>query len=196
MLRDTVVSILKDSAQLHAALVNNDVIVDQLINSAKNAAESIKLGGKVLFAGNGGSFADAQHLAAEFIGSMGRERPSIPSIALGTNSSAMSAVSNDYGYEDVFYRELSAIVKKEDFVVLLSTSGNSKNLIRANELLIDRGVKSLALLGGEGGNMKNSMPSIVIPHSRTERIQECHILLGHIFCGLVEDSLGIFDNES
>jgi D-sedoheptulose 7-phosphate isomerase len=195
-LKETALQILRDSSELHLELLKNDSLVDSLTQSAIHGADSLRAGGKIVFAGNGGSFADAQHLAAEFIGSMGRTRSSLPAIALGTNSSSLTAISNDFGYEDVFFRELDALTKKEDFVVFLSTTGNSKNLLRASSVLRDRGVKSVAFLGSGGGKLGEVMPSIVIPHDRTERIQECHILIGHIFCGLVEDSLGIFGSAS
>jgi D-sedoheptulose 7-phosphate isomerase len=195
-LKETALEILRDSVELHLELLKSLSIIDELTQSAICGADSIRAGGKIIFAGNGGSFADAQHLAAEFIGSMGRTRSSLPAIALGTNSSSLTAIGNDFGYEEVFFRELDALTKKEDFVVFLSTTGNSKNLVKANSILLDRGIKSVAFLGGDGGKLREVMPSIVIPHNRTERIQECHILLGHIFCGLVEDSLGIFNSDT
>ena len=136
------------------------------------------------------SFADAQHLAAEFIGNMGVARPSLPSLTLGTNHSSSSAIGNDFAFEEIFVREFSAIGGKEDFLVLISTSGNSKNLVHLAESAEKLGTEGLVLTGKTGGALASIYPSIVVPHERTERIQEIHILLGHIFCELVESCLG------
>lgn len=181
---------LTASRALHEKVLADPQITTALVNAAISAVESISAGGKIVFAGNGGSFADAQHLAAEFIGNMGVPRPSLPSLTLGTNHSSTSAIGNDFSFDEVFLREFSAIGNKNDFLILISTSGNSKNLLQLAEYAVKLGVQGLILTGKSGGSLAGIFPSIVVPHNRTERIQEIHILLGHIFCELVETCLG------
>lgn len=181
---------LQSSLDLHRKVFEDRKTWKTLSLAAIAAANSIRVGGKILFAGNGGSFADAQHLAAEFIGNMGVPRPSLPSIALGTNLSSTTAIGNDFDFSDIFLREFSAIASEKDFLILLSTSGNSKNLVSVGNFAKGNGVEGLVLTGKTGGQIKGMFPTILVPHNRTERIQEIHILLGHIFCELVECSLG------
>ena len=182
---------IETSLSLHQEILNDTAIHKTLFFAAQNAAERIKRGGKIIFAGNGGSFADAQHLAAEFIGTMGRKRKSLPAIALGTNSSSLTAIGNDYSFSEIFNRELKALGSKNDFIILISTSGQSENLIELIATIKEKEIESLALVGKNGGALSQNLPSIIIPSYRTERIQECHILLGHIFCELVEDNLEV-----
>jgi D-sedoheptulose 7-phosphate isomerase len=184
-----VVANLEASLKLHSEILNDTNIHRTLFLAAQNAAERINRGGKIIFAGNGGSFADAQHLAAEFIGTMGRKRKSLPAIALGTNSSSLTAIGNDYSFNQIFVRELKALGSKDDYIVLISTSGLSKNLVELIETIKEKEIESLALVGKNGGELSKNLPNIIVPSFRTERIQECHILLGHIFCELVEDNL-------
>ena len=181
---------LTASRSLHEKVLADPHITSMLVNAAISAANSISAGGKIVFAGNGGSFADAQHLAAEFIGNMGVPRPSLPSLSLGTNHSSTSAIGNDFSFDEIFLREFSAIGSKKDFLILISTSGNSKNLLQLAAYAEKLGVPGLVLTGKSGGSLAGIYPSIVVPHDRTERIQEIHILIGHIFCELVETCLG------
>jgi len=181
---------LSVSLSLHEKVLSNQEISDTLKNAALAASQTISNGGKIVFAGNGGSFADAQHLAAEFIGTMGVNRPSLPSLTLGTNHSSSSAIGNDFAFEEILLREFSAIGAEKDFLILISTSGNSKNLLQLAEFAEKLGVQGLILTGKTGGLLAGIFPTIVVPHDRTERIQEIHILLGHIFCELVETCLG------
>jgi D-sedoheptulose 7-phosphate isomerase len=181
---------LSTSLALHERVLADQEIATTLMNAAVAASKSISVGGKIVFAGNGGSFADAQHLAAEFIGNMGVPRPSLPSLTLGTNHSSTSAIGNDFAFDEIFLREFSAIGGEKDFLILISTSGNSKNLLQLGEFAEKLGVEGLVLTGKTGGSLAGIFPSIVVPHNRTERIQEIHILLGHIFCELVETCLG------
>lgn len=178
------------SRDLHERVLANQEIVNTLVDAAVKASKAVTGGGKIVFAGNGGSFADAQHLAAEFIGNMGVPRPSLPSLTLGTNHSSTSAIGNDFAFDEIFFREFSAIGTEKDFLVLISTSGNSKNLIQLAEFAKKIGTEGLILSGKTGGLLASIYPSIVVPHDRTERIQEIHILIGHIFCELVETCLG------
>ncbi len=143
-------------------------------------------GGKIIFAGNGGSFADAQHLSAELTSRFAFDRAPLASVTLATNNSAISAIGNDYGYELVFARELQAIAKVEDVFIPISTSGNSANILAAVLVAKTLGVKTFAMTGKSGGRLKQLCDCICIPSDETARIQESHILIGHLLCGLVE----------
>lgn len=179
-------------AQIEASiLVKQAVLLDQALlgqveRLARACLQSLKAGGKVIFAGNGGSFADAQHLSAEFTSRFLFDRAPLASLALGTNNSAISAIGNDYGYEQVFARELEAIAKPEDIFIPITTSGNSPNIIAAVEVAKRCGVTTIGWSGESGGRIKLMCDCICIPSNETARIQECHILIGHILCGLVE----------
>jgi D-sedoheptulose 7-phosphate isomerase len=187
---DTIKQELEVSLRLHEKILQDETMIKILTDAAILASESILRGGKIIFAGNGGSFADAQHLAAEFIGNMGVTRPSLPSLTLGTNHSSNTAIGNDFDFCEIFMREFSAIGSKNDYIVMLSTSGNSKNLLVLSAYAKTLGVNGLILTGKTGGALAGAFPTIIVPHERTERIQEIHILIGHIFCELVEINLG------
>lgn len=179
-------------AQIEASIrVKQTVLLDQALLAqverlARTCLLSLKAGGKVIFAGNGGSFADAQHLSAEFTSRFLFDRAPLASLALGTNNSAISAIGNDYGYEQVFARELEAIAKPGDIFIPITTSGNSPNIIAAIEVAGRCGVTTIGWSGESGGRIKSMCECICIPSNETARIQECHILIGHILCGLVE----------
>jgi len=154
--------------------------------------ESVSKGGKIMFCGNGGSAADSQHLAAEFVIRLSHDlnRSAIGAVALTTDSSLITAGANDIGYENVFARYIEGIGNKKDVLVGISTSGNSKNVIKAFEKAKEKGIKTLAMLGGTGGKMKGLADvEIIIPSSNTQRIQEGHITVGHILCESVEREL-------
>ena len=144
---------------------------------------------KFIFCGNGGSFADSQHLAAEFISRLRFDRAPLASVALGTNSSNMSAIGNDYGYDQVFKRELLALGNSNDIFIPISTSGNSANVIDAIISAKEKGIKTVAFTGGTGGKMSEICECIIVQSSSTEKIQEVHIMLGHILCFLIEENL-------
>ncbi|MBQ1679930.1 MAG: D-sedoheptulose 7-phosphate isomerase [Bacteroidales bacterium] len=147
-------------------------------------------GGRVYFCGNGGSAADAQHLAAEFSGRFYFDRPVLPADALHCNTSYLTAVGNDYGYEQVFARLISGLGRKGDILVGLSTSGNSANILRAFEVCREKGVTTIAMTGASGGRMKELADLLInIPATDTPRIQEAHITVGHILCERVEDNI-------
>lgn len=146
--------------------------------------------GKVLFFGNGGSAADAQHLAAEFVGRFVRERTGLPAIALTTDSSILTAVANDYGFDQIFARQIQALARLGDVVVGISTSGNSANVLEGVKEARKRGLKTIGLSGRDGGGLaRQADVAITIPSTSTARIQECHITIGHLFCELVEAEL-------
>lgn len=183
---ETILSEISDSILVKELVLKNKLIHSQLDELINQCLSTLKTGGKVIFAGNGGSFADAQHLSAEFTSRFMFDRSPLASIALGTNSSAMSAIGNDYGYDQVFARELKALGGPNDVFIPISTSGNSANIIQAVEIAIDKKIYTLGLTGESGGVMKNLCNCLCIPSQNTARIQECHILLGHILCGIVE----------
>lgn len=152
--------------------------------------EALNGGNKVLFAGNGGSAADAQHLAAEFIGRFSKERPSLPAIALTTDTSILTALGNDYGFDKIFSRQIEGLVRQGDVFIAISTSGNSKNVIEAVEVCRKKSCKTVGFLGNNGGVLAEILDlPIIIESSNTARIQEVHITIGHIICELVENSL-------
>lgn len=152
--------------------------------------DRVRAGSTVFWCGNGGSAADAQHLAAELVGRFNRDRQALPSIALNTNTSTLTSVSNDYGYEDVFARQVQGLVRQGDVLFGLSTSGNSENVIRAVEAAKDKGAVTIGLLGRDGGRLASLCAhTITVPASDTARIQEMHILIGHILCDLIETAI-------
>jgi D-sedoheptulose 7-phosphate isomerase len=152
--------------------------------------EAIRRGNKLLFAGNGGSAADAQHLAAELVGKLGYDRPALPAISLTTDTSILTAIGNDYGYEEVFVRQVGALGQKGDVLIGISTSGRSRNLVKAFGVARERGLRCISMTGATGGDLLAlSDICLRIPSTDTQKIQEAHIVLGHIFCGLVERAL-------
>ena len=178
------------SVELKQTLLNDEHFQGLVMQVAMRIAKSLEQGGKVFFFGNGGSAADAQHLAAEFTGRFLKERRPLPALALSVNSSSLTAIGNDYGFDIVFARQLEALGKEGDVAVGISTSGNSPNVIRALETAHSKSIFSVALTGKSGGTMKNIADcTICIPSEETPRIQECQILTGHLICELVEEIL-------
>ena len=164
-------------------------LVPQIERSCKLITDTLLAGHKVLLAGNGGSAADAQHIAAELTGRFVKERKALPAIALTVDTSALTAISNDYGYHSVFERQLRALANPSDLFIAISTSGNSANIINALKAAKEIGCKTLGLSGRDGGQMNELCDiNIVIPEDNTARIQEMHILIGHILCTAVDQS--------
>ena len=178
---------LTESERVHSLIAASTIIRDQIAGLSERCLSSLQNGGKIIFAGNGGSFADSQHLAAELVSRLQFDRAPLPSVTLGTNSSSTTAIGNDYGYEFVFSRELQVIGNSNDVFIPISTSGNSKNILRAVETALARGIAVFGLTGENGGELATKCECIKIPSARTERIQEGHILVGHVLCGLIED---------
>ena len=149
--------------------------------------ESMQQGGKLLICGNGGSAADAQHLATECMVRLEAERTPLPAIALTTDTSLLTAAGNDYGFETIFARQVAGLGRPGDVLMAISTSGNSPNVVRAVEEAHRRGLRTLGLLGRDGGRLKDMVHiALVVPSSNTQRIQEVHITIGHILCGTLE----------
>lgn len=178
---------LIESEKVHNLIAKSSIIQDQIAELAKKCLQALKTDGKIIFAGNGGSFADSQHLAAELVSRLQFDRAPLPSVALGTNSSSTTAIGNDYGYEFIFSRELQVIANPNDLFIPISTSGNSKNILLAVETALTKGISVFGLTGENGGELATKSKTIKIPSVRTERIQEGHILVGHVLCGLIED---------
>lgn len=165
-------------------------IIPHIIEVADLIKMTLSSGGKVLLFGNGGSASDCQHIAAEIVGRFVKERKGLPAIALTTDTSIITAVANDYGYEHIFSRQIEALCLKNDVVIGISTSGNSKNVIKGLEKANSLGAITVGLTGGDGGLIKKiSNHSIVVDSNETARIQEAHILIGHTLCELIEENL-------
>jgi len=186
---------LREALVAHEALANSESIRNQLVKWGRICADSLAAGGVVFFAGNGGSFADAQHLAAELTGKMSRMRSPLAGIALGTNSSSMSAIGNDFGYEFTFARELEGLARPQSAVVALTTSGNSQNILDLANQSKHMSLPFLGMTGSRGGELALIHETIRVPSDRTERIQEMQVLLGHTLCLLIEEFLGIFETQ-
>jgi D-sedoheptulose 7-phosphate isomerase len=181
-------SVFKGAIREHLSVVQQvEALIPALERIAREMLRCVSAGNTVLWFGNGGSAADAQHLAAEFVGRFRRERCGLPSIALTTDTSVLTSIANDYGYEDVFRRQVEALCSVGDVAVGISTSGNSKNVCRALEEARKRGAFTVAMTGEGGGLLASIADAILCMPSRdTARIQEGHILCGHMLCDWVE----------
>tara|TARA_B100000035_G_scaffold250927_1_gene219942 strand:+ start:412 stop:999 length:588 start_codon:yes stop_codon:yes gene_type:complete len=186
--KDYINKIISSSIDVKENLLNSTACIEMINKLAKICLDALKKEGKIIFAGNGGSFGDSQHISAEFTSRFLFDRKPLASVALGTNSSSMSAIGNDYGYEYVFSRELEALGKSIDVFIPITTSGNSLNIIEAVKIANDKGIKTIGLTGANNGKINEMCECISVPSKDTGRIQECHILIGHIVCGLVEKS--------
>lgn len=171
-------------------------LTDIITKLAEKASETIRGGGKLCFIGNGGSAADCQHLAAEFIGRFRINRHPLPAIAFTTDTSIITAIGNDFGFESIFERQILALCGKADMVIIISTSGNSENIIRAVEACRVKEIFTAGLLGKDGGKLARLLDlSIVVPSEITARIQEAHILIGHIICEYCDENFSIHTSE-
>ena len=170
----------------------HEVLAEPIKKISQPLSHSLANGGTLFWCGNGGSAADSQHLAAELVGRFKKNRRALRSIALTTDTSVLTCVANDYSYDDIFARQVEALGRPGDVLIGISTSGNSENVLRAFEVAKQMGLKTIALLGKEGGYTKDlSDHALVIPSDSTARIQEAHILIGHILCELIEQELGL-----
>ena len=181
---------ITSSCDVKQKILADDELCDLIGEVSARAVEVYRSGHKTLFAGNGGSAADAQHLAGEFVSRFHLERPGLPSIALTTDTSILTAVGNDYGYERLFARQIEANGVAGDMFIGISTSGTSKNIVEAMEACRDKGILSVALTGESGGLLAGRCDYCIrVPSTSTPRIQESHILIGHIICSIVEREL-------
>jgi D-sedoheptulose 7-phosphate isomerase len=190
---------MKDAAQLIDQFVSESLRVkarffeenkDAIVRTAETIAHGLRSGHKVLFFGNGGSAADAQHLAAELVGRFGPDRSALAGISLSTDTSILTAIGNDYGYENVFARQIAALGQAGDTAIAISTSGNSPSVIDGIDVARSKGLFTVGFTGETGGKMKDRVEVLFrVPSRQTPRIQETHILLGHILCELVDRQL-------
>ena len=178
---------LAKTAKMLSALQNDASSLAAVTRIAELCAAALRQGRKILFAGNGGSAADAQHLAAELVGKLGYDRAPLAALSLTTDTSVLTAVGNDYGYDQVFERQIGAMGVAGDVFIGISTSGRSKNVLRAFAAARAKGIATVGLTGGGGGEFPALCDiCLAVPSNETQKIQEGHIVLGHIFCGLIE----------
>ena len=182
---DIITQRFDDHLDTHTKMRNYIEEIRVVADICKNALDK---GHKILFCGNGGSAADAQHLAAELVGRFVKERESLPAIALTKDTSILTAVANDYSYDDVFSRQVAGLGQAGDVLIGISTSGNSKNVVKATELARQKGLKTVAFTGEGGGKLGALCDAVIaVPSKTTARIQEMHIMVGHIICEIVEE---------
>jgi len=184
---DLVKSIFDDNTKIHLKSVS---LSDDIIKAIMAIVDCYKKGKKVILFGNGGSAADAQHIAAEFVGHFSSDRRALPAIALTTDTSVLTAISNDFGFDKIFYRQCDALVKEGDIVIAISTSGSSTNVIKGVQKAKEKKAITIALTGKKGGKLKDIADiSVIVPSNNTQRIQEVHTTIGHIICELVEKNI-------
>jgi D-sedoheptulose 7-phosphate isomerase len=181
---------IEEAQRIMSAMLADETIISTLEEAAEACTNAMKNGRKVLLAGNGGSAADAQHIAAEFVSRFAFDRPGLPAIALTTDTSIITAIGNDYGYETLFARQIQAHGNKGDIFIGYSTSGKSPNILRAFEEAKNKGLIRIGMTGNGGGPMMELCDYLLqVPSTDTPKIQEGHLVLGHILCGLVENTL-------
>lgn len=187
---DTIRSQLEASCLVKQQMLGNDEILKAIQDAANHCISALKNGKKIILAGNGGSAADAQHIAAELVGRFETERAGLPALALPTNSSTVTAVANDYSFDNIFRRQVQALGQAGDIFIGISTSGNSSNVIAAIEQCNEQGMMAIGLTGEAGGDMLELCDLCVrVPSNNTARIQEAHITIGHILCSLIDSAL-------
>lgn len=178
---------LQQSLDTMTKVLNDEAIHQTVVEAGRITAEAMKAGRKLLVCGNGGSAADAQHLVAEFVSRLTVDRPALRAVALTTDTSILTAIGNDYSYDNVFERQVEALGLEGDVLLAISTSGNSKNCVKALKLAKEMGIRTIAYTGNNGGAMKEHAElNVVIPSDTTMNIQESHLALEHIFCMVVE----------
>ncbi len=181
---------IQEAQRIMSAMLADEALLERVESATEACIHAMKSGNKVLLAGNGGSAADAQHIAGEFISRFAFDRPGLPAIALTTDTSILTAIGNDYGYDKLFARQVQAHAQKGDVLIAYSTSGKSLNIIHALQEAKSRGVVSIGMTGNRGGPMKDLCEHYLeVPSADTPKIQEGHAVLGHILCGLVELAL-------
>lgn len=182
-------TLIRESIAVKTALLTDTQQLGLIQRIATSIVETLRRGNKVIFCGNGGSFADSIHLAAEFVSRFQRERGPLAGVALGANNSTLTAIGNDYSFAEVFSREVGAIGQAGDILIAISTSGNSENILRAAQVAQEIGIQVFGMTGQNGGELANVAESLKIPSLKTARIQESHILAGHIICELAENAM-------
>ncbi len=190
---NSIKSIIKQSIDLKKCIMEDDEIITQILKVVTIVVNSVRNGKKILIAGNGGSAADSQHMAAELVGRLNTERNPIPAIALTTDTSIITAISNDFDFSDIFSRQVKALANPGDILILISTSGNSVNLLKAAEEAKNKGVITIGILGKDGGKLIKLVDiPILVKHENTQRIQEAQLMIEHIICELVEQQIMVY----
>jgi D-sedoheptulose 7-phosphate isomerase len=190
IVRSHILKHMTASIAVKTSMISDSSIIEMIEKSALMCIEAYKAGHKVILAGNGGSASGAQHIAAEFVGRFKIERPAEPSLSLATDTSMLTAIGNDYSYDQTFARQLQANGKPGDVFIAITTLGNSTNLIKAVETGSKKEMKSIGFLGSAGGRIRDLLDlSVCIPSDKTDLLQEAHIMVGHIICDYVENSL-------
>ena len=181
---------IQASIAVKERLLGSAEVVSMVAQVSEILVDSFQQGNKLILFGNGGSAADAQHIAAEFVGRFAFDRPALPALALSVNTSCVTAIGNDYGFDVVFSRQVEAIGRPGDVAIGISTSGNSPNVLRGLSVAKELGLHTVALAGCTGGKLKGAVDHcICVPSNETPRIQECHLLVGHIIAELVEQTI-------
>ena len=181
---------IKASIAAKERILGSPELMSTIVAAAEAVIEAFEKGNKVLLFGNGGSAADAQHIAAEFVGRFAFDRPALPALALSVNTSCVTAIGNDYGFDQVFSRQIEALARRGDVAIGISTSGNSPNVLCGVAAARKLGLRTIGLTGQKGGRLKNEVEyGIAAPSDETPRIQECHILVGHIIAQLAEQAI-------
>lgn len=181
---------IEESIEVKKNILENENYINKIIEISNLIINAYKKGNKVMICGNGGSAADSQHIAAEFVSKFRKDRKALPAIAMNTNTSTLTSIGNDYEYNRIFERQVEAFGKEGDVLIGISTSGGSKNISRAFMQAKQIGMTSVALLGKDGGENKNYADiSFIVPSNDTPRVQESHIMIGHIICDIVEGTL-------
>lgn len=181
---------INEARLIFAKMQEDKVLLETVESAAKRCIAAFSSGNKILFAGNGGSAADAQHMAGEFVSRFAFDRPGLPAIALTTDTSIITAIGNDYGYEKLFSRQIQALGNPGDIFIAYSTSGKSKNILAALSEARNKNLVSIGFTGNQGGEMTELCDYLFeVPSSNTPKIQEGHLVLGHILCGLIEQEI-------
>ena len=187
--RTAVAQMVRASIEVKQKILSDESLLDAIVAVSQRVEQVLRAGNKVMLAGNGGSAADSQHIAAEFVSRFEFDRPGLPALALTTDTSMLTAIGNDYGYEQVFSRQVQASGRAGDIFIGISTSGNSKNVLLAVEACKKMDISTVALCG-QGGKLREVCDqALCAPSTHTPRIQEAHSLIGHIICALVEDAI-------
>lgn len=189
-MQDEIKISLMATRQVMEDMLADSQLQDQLRQAVTHCVAALRAGGKLMFAGNGGSAAEAQHFSAEMVGRFLKERQPLPSIALNTDTSALTAIGNDYGYDQVFSRQIEALGNRGDVLIAMSTSGRSQNIVRAMQSARAKGVVTIGLTGVHPRDMGELADVVLkVPSSHTPQIQEGHLVLGHLLCAMVENQI-------
>jgi D-sedoheptulose 7-phosphate isomerase len=189
-MQEMIKSSVANTISVMQAVLADDILLKQVEQAGNLCVKSLQNGNKIMLAGNGGSAADSQHIAAELVSRLNYDRPGLSAIALTTDTSALTAIGNDYGFDRAFARQIEAIGSAGDVFIAISTSGNSVNILAAIEAAKQKNISVVGLTGASGGKM-NGLCDIILkmPSPRTPNIQECHIMFGHIICQIIEDTI-------